>query len=414
MASPGVASVMMDAAQALLLQQGKATAVSSTSTSSQFSPRQGQQPNPASTSCVTSTDQAPPPMAEEGRRRTVSAEAELMETDDSASPHVPQHSNSGASCAAAGTIPNTPTTGVTTGDFASSDALDALAALASATSEVRNASVDEEDDDEEEDGYHEEERRDTLSPLIASRSPSPEQARSSTSSSVSSSSRPRAMMGRLRSVSNPEGMEKWDSMGSHGHGANPHRRHFVLPTSILEEELADAQMAVERGLGRRYRASCSSSGQFGEHDPHHHPYADDEPDYMDAAPLRISPEVSAETTMEETDEYEEDDDEEGSGDEEEETSGDEKANSDGDEDEENAEEEEEEEDTSNLTPNELLRRARARLLEDVSTANGGPAGTSVASRGVLPLPHSLGKYKNVSTSQFLGVLSRSFIEGGLG
>ena len=108
-------------------------------------------------------------------------------------------------------------------------------------------------------------------------------------------------------------------------------------------------------------------------------------------------------------------DEEGSGDEEE-SSGDERANGDGDEDEENAEEEEEdeEEDTSNLTPNELLRRARARLLEDVSTANGGPAGTSVASRGVLPLPHSLGKYKNVSTSQFLGVLSRSFIEGGLG
>ena len=413
MASPGVASVMMDAAQALLLQQGNATAVSSTSTSSQFSPRQGQQPNPASTPCVTSTDQAPPPMAEEGRRRTVSAEAELMETDDTCMPHSSsaQHSNSnsnsGASCAAAaGTIPKTPPAGVT-GDFASSDALDALAALASATSEVRNASVDEEDadEDEDEDGYHEEERRDTLSPLIASRSPSPEQAKSSRSSgTASSSSRPRAMMGRLRSVSNPEGMEKWDSMGSHGHGSNPHRRHFVLPTSILEEELADAQMAVDRGIGRRYRA-CSSNGQFGD-DPHHHPYADDEPDYMDAAPLRISPEVSAETTMEETDEYEEDDDEEGSGDEEE-SSGDEKASSDGDEDEENAEEEEEE-DTSNLTPNELLRRARARLLEDVSTANGGPAGTSVASRGVLPLPHSLGKYKNVSTSQVVKVLGRSF------
>ena len=64
--------------------------------------------------------------------------------------------------------------------------------------------------------------------------------------------------------------------------------------------------------------------------------------------------------------------------------------------EEEEDEEEEEEDTSNLSPEELLRRARARLLEDVSTAGGGPAGTSVASRGVLPLPHSLGKYKNVS------------------
>ena len=392
MASPGVASVMMDAAQALLLQQGNAaTAVSSASTSSQSSPRQGQQPNP-STSCVTSTDPAPTPMAEEGRGRTVSAEAEFMETDD-ASPHVAQHSNSGTSCATAtGTIPNTPTTTGVTGDFASSDALDALAALASATSEVRNASVDEDDD-----AYHEEERRDTLSPLIASRSPSPEQTKSS-SSNMSSSSRPRAMMGRLRSVSNPEGMEKWDSMGSHGPS---NRRHFVLPTSILEEELAAAQMAVDRGLGRRYRAY---SGQFSD-DPHHHPYADDEPDYMDAAPLRISPDGLAEATMEETDEYEEDEEEEGSGDEEEETSGDENANGDEEDEDEEQVEEDEEEDTSNLTPDELLRRARARLLEDVSTANGGPAGTSVASRGVLPLPHSLGKYKNVSyrsSSECLG------------
>ena len=125
---------------------------------------------------------------------------------------------------------------------------------------------------------------------------------------------------------------------------------------------------------------------------------------MDAAPLRISPDVSAETTMEETDEYEEDDEGE-SGDDEEETSGDENANGDEEDEDEEAVEEEEEEDTSNLTPDELLRRARARLLEDVSTANGGPAGTSVASRGVLPLPHSLGKYKNVSyrsSSECLG------------
>ena len=388
MASPGVASVMMDAAQALLLQGNAAGVVPQTPSSTND---QGMDhPNQAS-SCVTTASTA---CVEEGRGRAVSAENELMETDGHACSGVSSAAHSvatGTSCA--GTITTSTSTNnppaTSGGDFASSDALDALAALASATSEVRNASVDDDDDDDDD---HEEERHDTLGPLIASRSPSPEQIKSG---SPASSSRPRAMMGRLRSVSNPEGMEKWDSMGRSnngltGHSATSHRRHFVLPSSILEEELADAQMAVERGLGRRYRAY--SSGHMFNDDPHHHPYVEDEPDYMDAAPLRISPDVtSAEATLDETEESEEeegdDEEEEGSGDEEdgEEDSGDEAA-----------EAEEEEEDTSNLSPEELLRRARARLLEDVSTAGGSPAGTSVASRGVLPLPHSLGKYKNVS------------------
>ena len=393
MASPGVASVMMDAAQALLLQGNAAVPPSRTAASTSIS--QGMH-HPNASSCVTATATTMPALHfEEGRGRAVSAENEMMETEANAcsggdAVSAAQYSETGTSCA--GTIANPPGPAQTApaypsgsragGDFASSDALDALAALASATSEVRNASVDEDDDDD--DDVHEEERHDTLGPLIASRSPSPEQVKSS-----SGSSRPRRMMGRLRSVSNPEGMEKWDSMGrsNMASSATSSRRHFVLPSSILEEELADAQMAVDRGLGRRYRAY---SGQFSD-DPHHHPYIEDEPDYMDAAPLRISPDMSAEATLDETEEEEEEqeEEEEGSGDEE-----------DGEEEEEEAveEEEEEEEDTSNLSPEELLRRARARLLEDVSTANGGAAGTSVASRGVLPLPHSLGKYKNVSPS----------------
>ena len=387
MASPGVASVMMDAAQALLLQGNAAVPPSQTAGSTSINRQE--MPHPNASSCVTAAPASTSPV-EEGRGRTVSAENEMMETDAHACSGVSaaHYTETGTSCA--GTI--TSSTGnppaARGGDFASSDALDALAALASATSEVRNASVDEDDDDA---ALHEEERHDTLGPLITSRSPSPEQIKSS-------GSRPRRMMGRLRSVSNPEGMEKWDSMGRSNmavdHSATSHRRHFVLPSSILEEELADAQMAVDRGLGRRYRAY---SGQFSD-DPHHHPYVEDEPDYMDAAPLRISPDMSAEATLDETEESE---DEEG---EEEDGSGDEEDGEEGGEDaaEEEEEEEEEEEDTSNLSPEELLRRARARLLEDVSTANGGPAGTSVASRGVLPLPHSLGKYKNVSYRTELG------------
>lgn len=49
-----------------------------------------------------------------------------------------------------------------------------------------------------------------------------------------------------------------------------------------------------------------------------------------------------------------------------------------------------EEDESSLEPEELLKRARTRLLEDLSEEN--PDGE----KGVLTLPHSLSKYKEVS------------------
>eukprot|EP00554_Chaetoceros_debilis_P015651 CAMPEP_0194125094 /NCGR_PEP_ID=MMETSP0150-20130528/59282_1 /TAXON_ID=122233 /ORGANISM="Chaetoceros debilis, Strain MM31A-1" /LENGTH=800 /DNA_ID=CAMNT_0038818885 /DNA_START=703 /DNA_END=3105 /DNA_ORIENTATION=- len=55
------------------------------------------------------------------------------------------------------------------------------------------------------------------------------------------------MVGRKRSASNPEGMEKWDAYGSYGHGSQNQksRMHFVLPSSILEEELEHANFACE-------------------------------------------------------------------------------------------------------------------------------------------------------------------------
>ena len=53
---------------------------------------------------------------------------------------------------------------------------------------------------------------------------------------------------RRRSASNPEGMEKWDSLNRARSGGGA-RRHFVLPEAILEEELAEANAAVrEREL----------------------------------------------------------------------------------------------------------------------------------------------------------------------
>ena len=118
--------------------------------------------------------------------------------------------------------------------------------------------------------------------------------------------------GRMRSCSNPEGMEKWDSLSR-----NTDRRRFVLPTSILEEKLAEAKVAVEkkndddRELVQRSRSNSVSSSLANE-------------------------------------------------------------------------------DESRVDPEELLRRARSRLLEDLSE------GTITGEKGQLTLPHALSKYKHVS------------------
>ena len=117
--------------------------------------------------------------------------------------------------------------------------------------------------------------------------------------------------GRIRSCSNPEGMEKWDSLNR-----NTDRRRYVLPTAILEEKLAEAKVAVDkkndddRLLVQRSRSNSVSSLIL-----------DDE--------TRVEPE-------------------------------------------------------------ELLRRARSRLLEDLSE------GSITGEKGQLTLPHALSKYKHVS------------------
>lgn len=121
--------------------------------------------------------------------------------------------------------------------------------------------------------------------------------------------------GRRRSASNPEAMENWDSLNR----GRSNRHHFVLPPSILEEELAEASAAI---LKRK----------------------NSESDYYDVSPDSVM---------------------DGDG-------------------------LEEMEDDSNLSPDELLRRARSRLLEDLSE------GTMNGEKGEVVLPHSLAKYKPVS------------------
>jgi hypothetical protein len=134
--------------------------------------------------------------------------------------------------------------------------------------------------------------------------------------------------GRRRSVSNPEGMEKWAPYN------RTSRRDFVLPASILEEELAEASAAMEaheRNLPSKERAGSIGSEEEG---------SECKPSSPSSANVPVSGLMSAE-------------------------------------------------EQANLTPEELLKRARSRLLEDLSE------GSLNGEKGVLTLPHSLSKYKEV-------------------
>lgn len=146
--------------------------------------------------------------------------------------------------------------------------------------------------------------------------------------------------GRRRSVSNPEGMEKW---------APPlpgMRRHFVLPASILEEELAEASAAMEAHQQLQQQQHQNNSSYSSHYD---------EEDEDSFAPRLLLPKITTITTTTRAP-----------------ISG-----------------LMSEEEQANLTPDELLKRARSRLLEDLSE------GSLSGEKGVLTLPHSLNKYKEV-------------------
>mmetsp|Transcript_14718 Transcript_14718/g.35967 ORF Transcript_14718/g.35967 Transcript_14718/m.35967 type:complete len:468 (-) Transcript_14718:3212-4615(-) len=149
-------------------------------------------------------------------------------------------------------------------------------------------------------------------------------------------------LGRPRSVSAPEGMEKWTPRSAG-------RLQLVLPAAILEEELAEASAAMEAKeaeLGRRAsEESCH----------------DDSGDWEQGRP-------SIETSFQ-------------------------RHNQNGlliiDEPADEEDEEEEDDNEEDVEPSELLRRARSRLLEDLSEGNLN------GEKGVFTAPHTLAKYKEV-------------------
>jgi len=162
--------------------------------------------------------------------------------------------------------------------------------------------------------------------------------------------------GRMRSASNPEGMEKWDSLNRM---RLCDRKHFVLPSSILEEELASANAAISfnakaaaaGGLPFKKRVTMADQ-QMGIFSP----------DSLGTSPDSVISPVGL------------DSDDQESEDKSQEVFSDDNASP---------------RDEADIEPEELLKRARARLLEDLSEGNIN------GEKGVLPLPHSLSKYKEI-------------------
>lgn len=162
---------------------------------------------------------------------------------------------------------------------------------------------------------------------------------------------------RPRSTSNPESMDRWnapscrfgtqDSSSSRINNNNT-RRHFVLPASILAVELQEARVAaaaVRRGFLRHPPPSTIPEEEAE--------YVEDEDDDDSSHSSQSQPRL------------EEEDEEGGEG----------GINCYCEE---------------NISPGELLRQARSRLLEDLSESS------VTGEKGILTLPHALAKYKEVS------------------
>ena len=244
-------------------------------------------------------------------------------------------------------------------------------------------------------------------------------------STTSSYSQNRRVGGRIRSASNPEGMEKWDS-----YTRRNDRMHFVLPSSILEEELASTKRILEekkmeedyvKGYSKRGDSCTSSSPLFGTAAE----FSSDQPQNEDTAigvsananttnfttktasrrskrphkpksifgtsPDSVSSDLNPPVSTSRSKKKNQSSTTTPL------TSSSRKVN--------NTENltsnighvEQEEIDESLLEPEELLRRARSRLLEDLSEGSEAAiSGGLNGEKSVLALPHSLGKYKEVS------------------
>lgn len=166
--------------------------------------------------------------------------------------------------------------------------------------------------------------------------PPPRTVASAAASTASISNNANVKMSRRRSVSNPEGMDKWGTK----------RLRLVLPASIIEEEIAEANAAIMNAKKQKSAASAAAAL------------------IKNKSPSLVSRSSTPSLSIS-------------------------KANSQSSNNE-TIPSRYLGEDDKNLDHDQLLRRARSRLLEDLSQS-------SIASgeKGMLTLPHSLEKYKEV-------------------
>ena len=238
----------------------------------------------------------------------------------------------------------------------------------------------------------------------------------------------------MRSVSNPEGMEKWDS-----YSRRNDRLHFVLPSSILEEELASTRRVLGEAVdggdddgmdgGEEYNeesigyalktqpkqagfqqllsaTSAIAPGEGIRRSKRAIAKLGTSPDSVSSdlsgKDIHPTPAKSSTKATNSTSKTSKSSRKKSCANKptsrprSSSTSSDiVSAQSSGDD---------EELDESSLEPEELLRRARTRLLEDLSEGGGSGGGNGNGSNGglngekgsVLILPHSLSKYKEVS------------------
>jgi len=215
--------------------------------------------------------------------------------------------------------------------------------------------------------------------------------------------------GRLRSASNPEGMEKWDS-----YSRRNDRQHFVLPSSILEEELASTEWILEeREMNNNYRNGTDAEKQeTSSAAPSLNPKFQQLSDTTESGLRRSKRAPKPKRLGTSPDSIMQLPDEEGktnassknkknarprSNSKSKSTNGGTKPKPAGIKKSSSRVpkagivkiDSYEEEDVSQLEPEELLRRARTRLLEDLSESNNSSSTT------MGHLPHSLSKYKEV-------------------
>jgi hypothetical protein len=180
---------------------------------------------------------------------------------------------------------------------------------------------------------------------------------------------------RPRSTSNPEYMQEWsrnDDLNSEV--TNPvvvctstpvKQQHFVLPPSLLRKELAEARGAVNRKAAAAAAISARSRGSYTTWRSSPTPSIPEDSEYLEEE-QQLQPD---------DDDYYVDD-----------------SCEDDDDDDNNNNNNEEvglEEGRTTISSTELLRRARARLLEDLSECN------LTGDKSVMILPHSLTKYSTV-------------------